>query len=89
MPNKFQSIVKIICPNSKKDIMKQLAVTINWLIGGSAKVAKKDKNLAQLLQQIAMILFSTKKCNDSIFTQYNSPFFPPPHCELLIVNYHL
>ena len=56
LQNEFLSIVKIICPNCKKDIMKQLAVTINWLIG---KLAKKDKNLAQLLQPIAMISFFT------------------------------
>ena len=35
--------------------MKQLAVTINWLIN-AAKVAKKDKNSAQL-QTIAIIVF--------------------------------
>ena len=82
MPNKFQSIVKIICPNSKKDIMKQLAVTINWLIGGSAKVAKKDKNLAQLLQQIAMILFSTKSAMIPFLLSIIPLFF-----HLRIVNY--
>ena len=58
MPNKFQSIVKIICPNSKKDIMKQLAVTINWLIGGSAKVAKKDKNLVRDQTDNAIYMFA-------------------------------
>ena len=36
--------------------MKQLAVTINWLIN-AAKVAKKDKNSAQL-QTIAIVVFS-------------------------------
>ena len=36
--------------------MKQLAVTINWLIS-AAKVAKKDKNSAQL-QTIAIVVFS-------------------------------
>ena len=63
--------------------MKQLAVTINWLIGGSAKVAKKDKNLAQLLQQIAMILFSTKKSAMIPFLLSIIPLF----FHLRIVNY--
>ena len=60
-----------ICKKYTRNIiMIPMAVTINWLIPGSAKVAKKDKNLAELLQPIAIILFAL------------SIIFPPFHFHL-------